>query len=238
MTLLFDLIFDALLRAMAAMEKREMTEFEVALPARAYADDLTMQACSEEASVALMGAVKQHCVWSGKRLKVAKCEAAGYDLGSRKALNMSYIRYQELPLRKLLPEAAVQCLGVRFSMLLGWEEEYERVISGARELYHVCVKHTYLPVQMVHAVRTVLTLQFRYSVALAPWQGNKLNDLHQIWIKTELAALKMTNHTKFPVSVSKLPASCGGCPVPHPRVIQMQALGEHLKQLSNWNNSV
>ena len=95
------------------------------------------------------------------------------------------------------------------------------MLAGARELYHVCVKHAYLHVQMVHAARAYVTLQFWYSAALAPWLDNKLNDLHQIWIKTELAALKMTNHTKFPASVSKLPASRGGCPVPHPRVIQM-----------------
>ena len=91
----------------------------MALPARAYADDLTMKAGSEEASVALMGAVERHCAWSGKRLKVARCEAVGYDFGSREALDVSDIRYQELPLRTLSPAAAVQCLGVRFSMLLG-----------------------------------------------------------------------------------------------------------------------
>ena len=56
-------------------------------------------------------------------------------------------------------------------MLLDWEEEYELVLTSARELYHVCVKHSYLPVQMVPAARAVLTLQFLYSAALAPWHG-------------------------------------------------------------------
>ena len=104
--LLFDLIFDAMLRAMAAMEEREATEFDVALPARAYADDLTMQSTTEEGSVALMGTVERHCEWSGKLLKVTKCEASGYDYGSREALDVSGIRYQGLPLRTLSPVAA------------------------------------------------------------------------------------------------------------------------------------
>ena len=41
-------------------------------------------------------------------------------------------------------------------MLLDWEKEYEQVL--ARELYHMCVKHTYLPVQMVPAANLAVSV--------------------------------------------------------------------------------
>ena len=59
-------------------------------------------------------------------------------------------------MRTLSPAAAFQCLGVRFTMLLDWEKEYEQVL--ARELYHMCVKHTYLPVQMVPAANLAVSV--------------------------------------------------------------------------------
>ena len=81
-----------------------------------------------------------------------------------------------------------------------------------------------------HSMRSVVTVRFRYSVALNPWTDAELEELFKIWMQVERAAWNLQH--RFLSAQFQLPTAHGGAPLEHPRVVLIQALATHIQQLT------
>ena len=104
------------------------------------------------------------------------------------------------------------------------------------DLISVATKHVYTTEQMTAVISSVASARFRYSAALVPWTGTQLNKLDQLWIRLHKLAFRL--QSAFPQAPFKLPPAAGGCPLIHPRVLQLQALTQHVQQLALWEDDI
>jgi hypothetical protein len=79
------------------------------------------------------------------------------------------------------------------------------------------------------AMQMVASDQLRYSAALVQWTDSELNRLHKVWLMVHWAAWRLS--PGFPSALFVLPEKQGGIPLQHPRVLVVQALTTHIKQL-------
>ena len=246
--LLFDLIFNYLLLALRATGVAHRLMTGLRTPARGFADDLVLCTESPEDMGRLLTVVAGFCQWSGMRVKLQKSIASAFDFAKKEELPTGGILYNGVPLAHLPADASFCYLGVRASILARtaggrrpprWRPsaspnlaaEKAHVFSATRELVGVAKQHSscYLLSQMVPAMHMVGSARFSYSAALVPWSDSELDKLHKTWLQVHRAAWRLP--PGFPSAPFVLPGEQAGLPVPHPRVVLVQALTTHIQQL-------
>ena len=234
--LLFSLIFNYLLHALAATGVGHKSTTGLRTPSRAFADDVALVTTSTQDTSALLQVITKFCGWSGMRLNASKSEISAWDFKLNSEPDVSLVTVNGQPLPRLPPTKAFRYLGFRFSLLGAWGEEINHVIATTRDLLPVVTKHGYTLRQMTEVIHSVATARFRYSAALVPWTDGQLNKLHKLWIRLQKGAWRLP--PSFPGAVFLFPEEHGGLPVPHPKVFLLQALALHVEQLALWDDDV
>jgi hypothetical protein len=128
-SLLFGLIFNALLLALKATGVGHSIVSGLRAPARCCAHDLVLVTWSAADMARLLQVVADFCAWSGMRIKREKSVATCFDFKKGVALPTQGILYAGAPLTGLAADEAFAYLGVRAS-LVGVVRSLQQADSG------------------------------------------------------------------------------------------------------------
>ena len=237
--LLFNLVFNALLIGLRQSGVGFSTVRGLRTPGRGFADDLTLSTATPAGMKKLLDVVARFCTWTGMRVKLTKSVITAYDFAQRADLPTDGILYQGEALTCLPANESFRYLGVRTSLTVGRKrktgqgpgtaDEIQHVFSSTKELKPLLFSHQMPLPLMVPSMRMVAASRFRYSAALVPWTDAQLEELFKVWMQVERAAWKLQG--SFPSAQFRLPPDSAGTPLEHPRVVLIQALSTHVRQL-------
>ena len=237
--LLFGLIFNALLIGLRQSGVGHRTITGQRMAGRGFADDLVLSTATAAGMQRLLRVVSDFCCWSGMRVKLQKSVITAFDFGSRCTIPTDQILYNGAPLVYLPPDKSFRYLGIRTALTNGrraksdanpcTDDEVEHVLRSTKELLQVLAEHQMPLSSIVPSMRMVAASRFRYSAALVPWTDAAPEQLSKVWTQVERAAWKLQR--SFPSAQFRLPTEWGGMPLEHPRVVLIQALSTHVRQL-------
>ena len=237
--LLFGLIFNALLTGLRQSGVGHSTISGLRPASRGFADDLALCTATPGGMQALLNAISRFCSWSGMKVKLTKSIITAFDFGKRCNLPTDCIHYEGAALVSLPADESFRYLGVRAALTsrIGrrsghapcTRDEIHHVISATKALKIEIAEHDLPLPLMVPSMRMISAARFRYSAALVPWTDAELEDLFTVWLQVERATWRLQR--SFPSAQFCLPHTCGGVPLEHPRVVLIQALSTHVRQL-------
>ena len=244
--LLFGLFFNALLIGLRQSGVGHRLINGQQTTNRGFADDVALTTATQAGMQKLLDVVSDFCSWSGMRLKLEKSVITAFDFGRRQALPTEEIRYRGSALASLPPDRSFRYLGVKTALTNGRKrrtasgpctaDEIQHVQQSTKELTLLLADHN-LPLSViVPAMRMVAASRFRYSAALVPWSDAALEKLFKVWMQVERAAWKLQR--SFPSAQFRLPSEMGGMPLEDPRVVLIQALATHVRQLVALPDSI
>ena len=244
--LLFGLIFNAVLIGLRQSGVGHRTIGGVQSTNRGFADDLVLSTATPAGMQKLLQVVADFCNWSGMRVKLQKSVITAFDFGSRSKLPTDQLRYNGYALVNLAPDESFKYLGVRTALTKSLnarpgscpctKDEIDFVHRSTKELTSMLAEHQKPLSSIVPFMRMVATARFRYSAALVPWTDAALEELFKTWIQVERAAWKLQR--SFPSAQFILPTEAGGVSLEHPRVVLIQALSTHVRQLVALPDSI
>jgi len=244
--LLFNLIFNALLIGLRRSGVGHRTVSGQQTTSRGFADDLVLSTTTAGGMQKLLQVVSSFCSWSGMRVKLQKSVITAFDFGRWRSLPTDEILFNGASLVCLSPDESFRYLGIRTALIRNrkarkgacpcTEDEVEHVLRCTKELKQLLAEHQMPLSSMVPAMRMVAASRFRYSAALVPWTDAALEDLFKIWMQVERATWKLPG--SFPSAQFRLPTVAGGSPLEHPRVVLIQALSTHVRQLVAFPDSL
>ena len=89
--------------------------------------------------------IAEFCAWLGISVNLEKTEACGYDYGSQRELDVSMLRLNGQALKCLRPSEPFKYLGIRLSLIGGWDEEKCHVFGSSRAVVERLKGHSYSP---------------------------------------------------------------------------------------------
>ena len=233
---LFNLFFNALLIGLRQSGVGFRSVSGLRANSRGFADDVAISTATPAGMMRLLEVVSKFCSWSGMRVKLKKTVITAFDYKKRTDLPTDGIRYNGVALVSLPAHESFRYLGVRASLAgrkgsvgPGTADEVLHVLSSTKELTRLLADHQIPMSFIVPAMRMVAAARFRYSAALVPWTDAELEELFKVWMQVERAAWKLQR--SFPSAQFRLPPDTGGTPIDHPRVVLVQALATHVRQL-------
>jgi len=237
--LLFGLLFNALLTGLRQSGVGHNTICCKRTNSRGFADDLVLSTATAGGMQRLLQVVSDFCNWSGMRLQLKKSVITAFDFGRRCSLPTEGIHYNGSALVNLPPEKSFRYLGVRMALTKNrkkkgttgpcTEDEVSHVLHSTKDLTRLLMDHQMPLSIMVPSMRMVAAARFRYSAALVPWTDADLDRLFKVWMQVERAAWKL--QCSFPSAQFRLPPEAGGMQLEHPKVVLIQALSTHVRQL-------
>lgn len=236
--LLFNLIFNALLVGLRQSGVGFRTVRGLRAPGRGFADDLTLSTATPAGMQRLLDVTAKFCAWTGMRVKLSKSVITAYDFSQRADLPTDEIRFNGEALVCLPAHQSFRYLGVRTSLTTGRKrsgqgpgtaEEVQHVLRSTRELKRQLASHQMPLSLMVPSMRMVAAARFQYSAALVPWTDAQLEEVFKVWMQVEKAAWRL--QASSPSALFRLPPDSAGSPLEHPRVVLIQALSTHVRQL-------
>jgi len=131
----------------------------------------------------------------GISVNLEKTEACGYDYGSQCELDVSMLRLNGQPLKCLRPSEPFRYLGIRLSLMGGWDAEKCHVFESSRSVVERLQGHSYSPAQICWVIGACVVSKFRYSCAFVDWRPEELEELAQLWVRAYRYAYKVQNST-------------------------------------------
>ena len=228
-SLLFLLIFNALLSQLEKLKVGYKSDEDRLTLYRAFADDLQIQTSSRNSMQRAFDTISDFCEWSGMRTNPEKTEICAYHHGSRRQLNTDTLRLQGSTITAVNPFNPITYLGIRKTLVGDHHAQKLYVVQKTRGLRNPCINHPYTLQQATEAISMIQEAWFRYSAALVPWSMTELDLMDQLWRFNFKKAAKLSEGTA--TCILNFPSIHGGRTIKQAATVYLQALCTHIAQL-------
>ena len=161
----------------------------------AFADDTTLTTEGVRQMEKLLQRVHEFCEWAGVRINLNKSEITGYDFRRNSPIFVGGLKIGTGNPKYISPHTPFRYLGIRLTVTGDLRAEREYVIAKTQAAAAMLEKHDYHPRQIHWLVQIAIVPIFRYSAALAGWDGKGIGEIQKHWVRAYKHAWKVNKST-------------------------------------------